>query len=299
VDVDAPSDYEALRELAIVSCLLVPLGSDGVYARSAAFEAVVLGIEHQVDRLGSVHEPFSVSFPPVVPMEIAERASVPDSFPDLLGVVRPFMDDVSSGAGAPSHDNASRPRASLALVSSACHPLYPLFAGVLPEAGRYANVLGHCFRYEPSPDPARMLSFRQKELVFLGEADAVEAQYRAWIEQAQRLLHGLGLDVRTAVGHDPFFGRAGRLLADMQESKGLKTELVVRLHEEAGSTAIASCNLHEDHFGRLFGIETALGSTAHSVCVGFGLERIALALVHRHGPSPQQWPAPLRERLGL
>lgn len=299
MDVDAPSDYEALRELAFGSGLLVPLGSDGLYARSAAFESVVLGIEHQVDRLGSVHEPFSVSFPAVVPMELAVRASVPESFPDLLGIVRPFMDDEPSGAHGRPDGNANRTRASLALMSSACHPLYPLFAGVLPEAGRYANVLGQCFRYEPSLDPARMLSFRQKELVFLGEVHAVQGQYRAWIRQAQRLLHGLGLDVRTAIGHDPFFGRSGKLLADIQESKGLKTELVVRLNEGPGSTAIASCNLHEDHFGRLFGIETALGSTAHSVCVGFGLERIALALVHRHGPSTQKWPAPVRERLEL
>ena len=43
-------------------------------------------------------------------------------------------------------------------------------------------------------------------------------------------------------------------------------------------TAVVSTNYHLDHFGVPFGIKTADGAVAHSACVGFGLERIALAL---------------------
>ena len=37
---------------------------------------------------------------------------------------------------------------------------------------------------------------------------------------------------------------------------------------------------------------------AHTSCVGFGLERIALALYRRHGFDRARWPSPVREALG-
>ena len=56
-------------------------------------------------------------------------------------------------------------------------------------------------------------------------------------------------------------------------------------------TAIISLNYHQDHFGHLFGIRTADGEVAHTACVGFGLERIALALYRRHGFDRATWSA--------
>jgi hypothetical protein len=58
-----------------------------------------------------------------------------------------------------------------------------------------------------------------------------------------------------------------------------------------------SSNCHRDHFAVPFGIETADGAVAHSACVGFGIERVALALLRRHGLDPARWPAPVRDRL--
>ena len=51
----------------------------------------------------------------------------------------------------------------------------------------------------------------------------------------------------------------------------------------AEPTAVASFNLHREHFGSVFGIRMADGGTASSSCVGFGLERITLALFRAHG----------------
>jgi len=62
-------------------------------------------------------------------------------------------------------------------------------------------------------------------------------------------------------------------------------------------TAIMSSNCHRDHFGASFDIATAAGETAHSACVGFGVERVALALLHTHGLDPGGWPAGVRDRL--
>jgi seryl-tRNA synthetase len=108
----------------------------------------------------------------------------------------------------------------------------------------------------------------------------------------------VGLDVRPVVANDPFFGGAGRVMGASQREQTLKYELVVPITSAESPTAIASCNYHLDHFGRAFDIRTADGEIAHTACVGFGLERIALALFTTHGYDPGTWPASVRRVLG-
>ena len=64
-------------------------------------------------------------------------------------------------------------------------------------------------------------------------------------------------------------------------------------------TAIISLNCHHTHFGALFDITTADGGVAHTACVGFGLERLTLALYRRHGFARAQWTSPVRVALEL
>ena len=54
-----------------------------------------------------------------------------------------------------------------------------------------------------------------------------------------------------------------------------------------------------DHFGETFGIRTSGGEVAHSACVGFGLERVALALFKTHGLEIDAWPGHVRDVLAL
>jgi seryl-tRNA synthetase len=61
---------------------------------------------------------------------------------------------------------------------------------------------------------------------------------------------------------------------------------------------VASFNYHQDHFASAYGIELQDGASAHTACLGFGLERIALALFRTHGLDPDAWPGGVRERLG-
>ena len=79
----------------------------------------------------------------------------------------------------------------------------------------------------------------------------------------------------------------------------LKLEIVTPIDSDTRPTAIASVNYHQDHFASVFGISTADGQAAHTACVGFGLERIALALYRRHGFNRGSWPLSTRGALGL
>jgi hypothetical protein len=38
---------------------------------------------------------------------------------------------------------------------------------------------------------------------------------------------------------------------------------------------------------------------AHTACLGFGLERIVIALFKTHGFDPADWPEAIRQRLGF
>jgi seryl-tRNA synthetase len=99
--------------------------------------------------------------------------------------------------------------------------------------------------------------------------------------------------------NDPFFGRRGRLLAATQREQSLKFELVVPITSAERPTALASANWHQDHFGELFGIHQSDGARAHTACVGFGLERITLALLRTHGLDVKVWAPDVRGALRL
>jgi seryl-tRNA synthetase len=135
------------------------------------------------------------------------------------------------------------------------------------------------------------------ELVRLGEPSVVDAWRRSWITRGLELLGQLGLAVAEAPANDPFFGRGGRLLATNQRAAELKFELLAPIAQSAEGTAIMSVNYHQDHFGTIYGIRTADGEVAHSACLGFGLERVTLALLVRHGLEPARWPDEVRHAL--
>ena len=77
----------------------------------------------------------------------------------------------------------------------------------------------------------------------------------------------------------------------------MKFELLATVSSDDEPTAIASCNCHLDHLTVPFEIASAGGAVAHSACVGFGIERIVLALFAEHGLSPDDRPHDVRRRL--
>ena len=101
-----------------------------------------------------------------------------------------------------------------------------------------------------------------------------------------RALVDLGLEIDMVTANDPFFGRGGRILAQSQRDEELKFEFVTPFDPDTPPVAIASSNLHLDHFGQTFGISTASGEVAHSTCLGWGWDRIVLALFRHHGTDP-------------
>jgi seryl-tRNA synthetase len=60
-----------------------------------------------------------------------------------------------------------------------------------------------------------------------------------------------------------------------------------------------SFNYHREHFGTVWGIRDAAGQAAHTGCVAFGIDRLAVALFCVHGVEPARWPAQVRQALAM
>jgi seryl-tRNA synthetase len=295
-----------LNEL-IDAGLLCETGVDGLYARGGDFEQVRLSIDALVTDAAAPEGPEALYFPPLLPRRQLETNGYLGSFPHLAGTVFSFDGDEAAAAGqleaASRHEDwsAFQEMTDMVLTPAACYPLYPAVAarGPLPEGGATLDTGdSYVFRREPSTDPARMQIFHMREIVRIADAETVVAWRMVWRARAEELLRSLGLELELDVANDPFFGRAGRLLAAQQRDQELKWELLAPI---AGSkpTAIASSNYHQDHFGTTYGLTTDDGRVAHTGCMAFGEERITLALFSAHGVQLELWPTEVREILGL
>lgn len=87
------------------------------------------------------------------------------------------------------------------------------------------------------------------------------------------------------------------MLAASQREQELKFEVVVPILSEDAPTAVCSFNYHREHFADIFSIHTSDGAIAQTACLGFGMERVVMALFSTHGFVPAEWPGPVREVL--
>jgi len=297
--------YGPYQSELVAAGLLVPMGVRGVYGRGADFERVIDRFDALVSREGAELHPEVMRFPPVFSRENYEKIDHINNFPDLMGSLHTFC------GGDHEHramlDKFERKEdwsrdltpAEVMMTPAICYPLYPTATGSLPEGGRRVDLQGYAFRHEPSDDPARMQIFRMHEFVRLGTPDEALEHRGYWLEKGVEIFRSVGLAVTPVIANDPFFGRGGKVQKAMQREQNLKYEFVIPICSTEKPTAIGSCNYHLDHFGLAFDIRTAGGEVAHSACVGFGLERVALALFKTHGFAIGKWPGEVRDVLGL
>jgi seryl-tRNA synthetase len=283
--------------------ILIESGVPGVYGRSALFEDIIERFDRYVTRVGKPDEPSVMRFPPLLNRKHFEASGYLKNMPQLAGTIHSFeggqqehvalIQALERGADW----GAQQRMTELVLTPAACYPLYPTLAGEQPREGRLVDVFSYCFRHEPSHDPARMQMFRMREYVRIGQPDDVRSWRAKWLDRGLAMMHALGLEAQIALANDPFFGRSGKLLAASQREQELKYELVVPITSAEQPTALLSFNYHQDLFGGLYDIRIER-EAAHTGCVGFGMERVALALLKTHGLDPQSWPNHVKEALG-
>ncbi len=286
--------------------LLFDMGVPGLYGRSGTFEDVVERLTALITRFGDGDGAEVIRFPPGMNRRDFERSGYLKGFPQLAGTVHSFDGGDKEHAALLERLHANldwtqtQEVTDVAMAPAACYPLYPVVArrGALPMAGSLFDIYSYCFRHEPSRDPGRMQMFRQREYVQIGTPEQVTRFRALWLERAQAMIDRLEMPFTLEVANDPFFGRAGRMMAASQRDQELKFELLIRVDAPDGKpTACISFNYHQDHFGANWGIRNEAGETAHTACVGFGMERCALALFRTHGLDVDLWPGSVRDAL--
>ena len=307
--VEAPAEADPLTADPLdhlVDTLFHEMGSPGVYGRTALYEDVVERIAALISRN---REPDTevMRFPPVMNRAQLEKSGYLKSFPNLLGCVCGLhgldseIDAAVSRFDTGGDWTTSLSPADLVLSPAACYPVYPIAAsrGPVPPGGWRFDVAADCFRREPSRHLDRLQSFRMREFVCIGSADLVSGFRERWIIRAQKIARDLGLTFRIDHANDPFFGRVGQMMAVSQKQQSLKFELLVPLRSEERPTACMSFNYHRDHFGSTWGIVDAASEPAHTACVAFGMDRLAVAMFHTHGKDVDLWPIAVRDLLGF
>jgi seryl-tRNA synthetase len=295
--------YESFRAGLIEHGLMLPTPVRGTWGRGPVFEDIVRRFNDLVTRTGAPDSPTELMFPPVLARALIEKMGYMDSFPQLAGSVHSFMgnDAQARELSARVHDRQRWEDllgpTDVMLTPAACYPVYPTFSGLLPQGGRLVTVMNWVFRHEPSDEPTRLQSFRMREYIRVGAPEVVQQWRDSWLQRSLDLLQGLGLPVQSDVASDPFFGRTGRMMAANQKDQRLKFEILCPVISQEHPTAICSFNWHQDHFSSKFGIRNADDTPAHTACLGFGLERVTLALIKTHGFDPKAWPEDVRAQL--
>ncbi|HTY54479.1 MAG TPA: amino acid--[acyl-carrier-protein] ligase [Candidatus Binataceae bacterium] len=300
--VQAGTKENRANDLGMTEALLVPVGVNGVYARTALFEQVVESLSACIS---GWREPETevLRFPPVMSRAQLERSGYHHNFPHLLGCVSSLEGDEAS-----IHTVANRPdwsdhlaASGLVLSPAACYPVYPLAAarGFVPPEGLRFDVASYCFRHEATHELGRLQSFQMREYVCIGKPETVLDFRERWIAKSEELAGLLGLSHQLAPASDPFFGRAGRLAALSQLQRALKFEMLIPVRSEEDPTACMSFNYHLDHFSAVWQFKSEDGEPIHSGCAAFGIDRLALALFAAHGIDTAKWPRTARVTLSL
>jgi len=271
----------------------------------ATLSGALLDLAERLDRrfvdLARRWEPTELRFPALIAATELERIDYFRSFPQLATFPVVLEDDganlESFRAGEPVAADGRLQLKRLApvrdvLTPAACYHLYIHHAGDRFEGPRYFTTRNTCFRRETHYLPLeRQWSFTMREVVCMGTPEAT----RAFLDDARAdldaLVGDLGLPLTWELATDPFFRPSENPKYLMQRIDPTKHELMFD-----GRLAIASANLHHDHFGRAFDIARIAGGAGgdqpvHSACLAFGLERWLAAVVHQFGPEPSGWPA--------
>jgi seryl-tRNA synthetase len=273
----ATSPYSARQGLAT-------LGPDGTALRTA-LEAMFVGWAAERDAP-------AVLYPPLVRVADLRRVDYFVNFPHLGILASGLTPDAvtrhgqgpaggtpEAGGGdpgvVPAGDLAA---AGYALPSATCYSVYFDLAGqVLPQTHRVTTV-ATCFRRESHYDQLRrLLGFTMREIVCVGEREAVLDHLAHYRRKVRDYLTALGLPVQVQTATDPFFDSSG--------SRAL-TQALFPVKEEFvydGSLAVASVNFHRNFFGERCDIRTADGEPAFTGCVAFGIERWISALSTHFG----------------
>jgi len=239
-------------------------------------------------------------YPNAIPIASLARADHMASFPEHLhflthltldlNVLDGFAARARAGEGvAPGEGEISR--IELVQNPSTCYHCYAARRGERLAGDMVVTAATKCHRFEAAnhSETGRLLEFTLREVIFLGTPVFVREGREMTVGLMRELAGDWQLAGRMVPANDPFFTSDYDIKATHQQRMRMKYEYRARLSAAGEDLAVMSSNLHGPTFGKAFDINRD-GRAATSGCLGFGLERLALAIVAQHGAEPSDWP---------
>ena len=218
--------------------------------------------------------------------------------PEQAEIVEKFKADAKKTNGLPEMSlDAVFARPSHALSPTVCYHYYNSNENQrLTGKIIGATALSPCYRCEGKATVGlrRLREFNMREIMFIGTPEEVLLRRQLLLDIQQKMLDFCQLQSIIQTASDPFFIDTYDKKRIFQLSFDLKHEVQAYLPDDDVWLAIGSVNYHQDHFGKAFGITLPSGETAHSCCLGFGLDRWCMAIFAQYGLELQQWPEPLQ-----
>ena len=283
---------------------IVPFGP-GRYAFGPKLTRLMQAFQRCVDRIARDFRATPLTFPTLIGGDVLERCSYIRSFPHSLSLVSHLREDLDAiqdfakttrwSADHLAYDARHLAPAPNLLSPSVCFHYYAMHAGSRHPSLLTSTATGKCFRWESGnlTGLERLYDFTMQEVIFLGGGEEVLAKRTQSIDAAVALFDEIGLayEIRTAT--DPFFIDSYAPQVTFQKAFELKFEIRALLPYKERTFAIGSFNYHQDLFGRAFDIRDRADQPLHSGCMGFGIERVALAVCAQFGLEPSGWPKAL------
>lgn len=259
----------------------------------AALSGPLLALAHRLDdrfvALAARWQAEDHRFPTFLAASVLERIDWFRSFPQHATFpacldpaeanLAAFTDGQPVDGAGQVHPSALAPIRDV-LTPAACYHLYDHHQGLAFDRPRYFTTSNTCFRREERYVPLeRQWSFTMREIVCMGTAEEAGAFLAEATAEVDRLVAAIGLPLSWVRASDPFFRPSKNPQYLMQQIDPTKYELMFE-----DRLAIASTNLHHDHFGRAFSIQRD-GEPVRTACIAFGIERWLAAFIHRYGPT--------------
>ncbi|OLZ72900.1 hypothetical protein AV521_08055 [Streptomyces sp. IMTB 2501] len=277
--------------------------------RSAALRAGINVYGHEtaallaaLDRLTAscirgVYEAEVIHVPSLIPSSLVERAGYVDTGCQHLSFIAPLSTDPDVfDAFVPFWKSDGRDDRRVldyvrtprdVLSPAVCLPSYPLLEGktVASDEALVLSFGGSVFRDESGNlnNRERLLEFHIQETVVIGGAEPLARIHGELADLMVCVASVLGLDFSLQTAADIFFGDAAGSLLFTQLASTNKIELAVRSASVGHPVATASLNKHGSHFAKAFDITDERGLPTSTMCLGFGLDRLAYLLFERFG----------------
>lgn len=297
-----PSSFQGDPQPLLAAQGEIVLFGRGRYGFGPKLVALMEYFDVQVRRMATAFQADARQFPSLIGADVLDRCRYLQNFPTSLnfvshlredyGVLQQFARSARCNGEQLVSDNVDMSGIECLLSPSVCFHWYMWLRDSQLREPCAITALGKCFRYESSnlTGLERLWDFSMREIIFVGPTDYVLVSRAKLVELSVRFLNELGMAYEISTATDPFFVDSYAVQAAYQQGFELKFELLAPLPYSGKKLAIGSINYHQDFFGRSFAIESA-GKPAHTGCIGFGYERLALAFLAQHGVDECKWPA--------